>query len=276
MLKILAPLTSLAKALRTLIRHRYLFLQMTRREVSARYRGTAMGWVWSLITPLLMLGVYTFMFGYVFKARWPNTAADDHGLYTIILFAGLIPHGFLAECMNRAPGLIVSQPNLVKKVVLPLDLLGWVTVGSAGFQTLLNFLVLLAAELAIRGSLPVTVLLAPLAILPLAILLAGLVWFLAATGVFLRDIGQTMGLVTTVLLFTAPIFYPADAIPEPYREWLVVNPLTIPVEALRHMVVEGVLPDFRRLGLYLAVALLVATLGHFWFERSRRAFADVM
>lgn len=267
---------TLRAAAASLYRHRYLVWQLTVRDVTTRYRGSAMGFLWSVILPAMMLVVYTYIFGVVFHARWPNMPHDDPFHYALVLFAGLNVHALFADCLTRAPGIIIGQPNLVKKVVFPLELLSWSTLGTALFHAGISILVLLAFELWITASLPWTVLLTPVPILVTVPLLVGLCWFLSSLGVFLRDISQMINVVVTVILFTAPIFYPLDAAPTSIRPFLFLNPLTIPVENFRAVAIFGRQPDWQGLGLYVLVGLIVAVLGHYWFERTRRAFADIM
>lgn len=268
--------TALWRASACVLGHGYLVRQMTVRDVASRYRGSVMGFLWSLIIPLMMLVIYTYMFGMVFKSRWPGADTGDQFQFALLAFAGLIIHMLFSECLTRAPGVVVGQPNLVKKVVFPLELLSWMVLGAALFQTAVSMVVLAAFELVLTGTLPLTALLAPLVLLAAAPMLMGLCWFLSSLGVFLRDIGQVMNLLVTVLMFTAPIFYPREAAPAGLQPWLVLNPLTVVVEQFRAVAIFGTLPDWHLLGLYLTVGLVVATLGHYWFERTRSAFADVL
>ena len=194
-------------------RHRDLIGQMIHRDVTGRYRGSILGIVWSFFNPVLMLAVYTFVFSVVFKARW-QVGSDNQTEFAIVLFAGMIVFGVFSECVNRAPGLILNNPNYVKKVVFPLEIMPWVSLGSAFFHALVSLGVLLLFSLIVSQSCPWTVFLLPAVLLPLALLVLGLGWFFSSLGVYLRDVGQTIGLVTTVLMFLSPVFYPVTAIPE--------------------------------------------------------------
>lgn len=267
----------------SLLRHRYLVRQLTWRDIAGRYRGSAAGLLWSFLTPLVMLAMYTLVFGVMFRTRWTAAApehavtpADGHVSFALILFVGLILHSFLAECVSRAPLLILGNSNLVKRVVFPLEILGWSTIGSALFHSVISFIALFVIYALIQGAVPWTALLLPVVVLPLVLLTLGLVWFLSSFGVFLRDIGQMIPPVMTLLLFLSPILFPTTAIPEALRGYLILNPLTIPVEQARALVIWGVLPDWGQLAAYSVVALLVAWGGLYWFNRSRPAFADVM
>ncbi|WP_308874173.1 ABC transporter permease [Thiothrix subterranea] len=201
------PLSPLAM-LGSVWRNRQLIWQMSKRDVLGRYRGSMIGMAWSFFNPLFMLAVYTFVFSVVFESRWGVDTGESRGSFAVILFAGLVVHGLLAECVNRAPGLILSNANYVKKVVFPLEILPWVTLVSALFHTGISLLVLLIAELLLMQHVPWTVLLLPLVWLPFVMGIMGISWFLAALGVYVRDVAQITGLLTTVLLFMSPVFYP--------------------------------------------------------------------
>ncbi|MEJ7745165.1 MAG: ABC transporter permease [Luteimonas sp.] len=261
---------------RSLWRHRNLIGQMTRREVVGRYKGSVMGLAWSFLNPLLMLVIYTFVFRVIFKARWETAGNESNVDFAVVLFVGMIVHSLFAECVNRAPGLIIANVNYVKKVVFPLEILPAIALGSALFHAATSMLVLLAAVLATTGALHPHVLLAPVLILPIAAFALGIAWFLASLGVFLRDVGQITGILTTALLFLSPVFYPLSAMPEKYRGLIQVNPLTIAIEQTRGAVIWGRNPDWGVFAIYLAAGLLTAWAGFWWFQRTRRGFADVL
>lgn len=261
---------------RSLVRHRYLIGQLTRREVTGRYRGSVLGLAWSFFNPLLMLAVYTFLFGTVFKMRWGvDTGASASG-YALTLFAGLIVHAMIAECLNRAPGLIVANPSYVKRVVFPLEVMAWVTVLSALFHAGTSTLLLVAGLLLAEGRLPPTLVWVPVVLVPVVLLCVGIVWWLSAAGVYLRDLAQATGILATVSLFLAPVLYPISMIPEQFRPWIRLNPVTFPVEQFRRVVIEGLHPDLVGLAAYTAIALLFALAGLWWFDRARKGFADVL
>lgn len=257
-------------------RHRFLLGSLTKREILGRYRGSVLGLLWSLFNPLFMLAVYTFVFSVVFQARWGEEGSDSKLAFALILFAGLIVFNLFAECFNRAPGLITSQVNYVKKVIFPLEILPYVMLGSALFHTLISLLVWLAAYALFFGVPPLTIVLVPLVLVPLGLLTLGLSWGLAALGVYLRDVGQLVGILTSVFLFMSPIFYPITALPEAYQPWLSLNPLVPAIEALRDLLFWGRLPAWGPLALYWLVTALVAWIGFYGFQRARGGFADVL
>ncbi|WPB57801.1 ABC transporter permease [Xylophilus sp. GOD-11R] len=261
--------------LRSLLVNRHLIVQLVRREISGRYRGSFLGVLWTFVNPLLMLAIYTFIFGYVFKSRWRSDAASPIE-FSVVIFAGVMLHTLIAECINKAPTLIVGQTNFVKKVIFPLHCLAWVTVGSALFHTLISIFIFLVAVAFMQGSLSIGILWMPVLIAPFALMVAGVVWVVAALGVYLRDIGQLMGLMSSVLMFLAPIFYPLQSVPDRFRAILYLNPLTFVVEQVRAVAIWGQPVDWVGWCVYTAVSFLVAACGLTVFQRLRSGFADVL
>lgn len=255
--------------------HRFLIWQMSKREVIGRYRGSVMGLMWSFFNPVVMLAVYTFVFSVVFKARW-SAESTSKTEFAIVLFAGMIVHSLFAECVNRAPGLILNNVNYVKKVVFPLEILPWVTLGSALFHASVSIMVLLMFYAIIHFSLNWAAIFLPLLLLPLALFTMGISWFLASLGVFVRDVGQMIGIVTTIMLFVSPVFYPVSALPENLRLLLHLNPLTFIIEQVRSVLIWGNVPNWIGLMVYLVCSMVVAWIGFFWFQRTRKGFADVL
>jgi len=268
--------TSLLALVLSLWRNRQLIAQMTRREVAGRYKGSALGLAWSFFNPVFMLVVYTFVFSVVFKARWGVGVEETKTQFAVVLFVGLIVHGLFAEVLNRAPGLILGNVNYVKKVVFPLEILPAVSMGAALFHSLVSLLVLFIAFVIFNGYLHWTAIFTPLVLLPLVIFTLGLAWILASLGVFIRDVGQTIGMLTTVVLFVSPVFFPVTALPERFRPWMMANPLTFIIEQAREVLIWGHLPNWAGLGLYTLVATAVAWAGYAWFQKTRKGFADVL
>lgn len=258
-----------------LFAHRYLAWEMTKREILGRYRGASFGLLWSIFSPFLMLMIYTLAFGYVLKSRWPGSNGTTTD-FALILFAGLVVHGFFAECFTRSVQLIVGNANYVKKVVFPLELLVWSMTFSALFHLLINLGVLILLKLLWHGALPWTVLLLPLVLLPLVLLTVGLSLACASLGVYLRDIGQVAGVLATAMLFLSSAIVPITSVPEGYRWVFMLNPLTFMIDQCRDLVIWGRAPDWAGLGVYLAIALAVLMLGAFVFRKMRGGFADVL
>ena len=253
----------------------YLLSQLTRRDIASRYQGSAAGLLWAFLSPILMLLVYTFVFGYVFKARWMG-AETDRSFFALNLFAGMIVHGFLAECVIRSPALLQQHSNFVKRIVFPLWLLPIVPLASALFHTAVSFLVLFLAYSAIVQDVHWQLLALPVLIVPFVLFLTGLVWMLSALGVYLRDLSQIIPILVTVLMFMSPVFYPAEALPEKIRPLMYMNPLTPAIETLRAVLFAGQLPSIASYSVALIAGLLFALLGLFIFNRLKVGFSDVL
>lgn len=263
--------------LRSVIHNRQLIVQMTKREVIGRYKGSVMGLLWSFLNPVFMLAVYTFFFSVIFKTRWGTSGVEESKTqFAVVLFVGMIVHGLLAEVLNRAPTLITNNINYVKKVIFPLEILPVVSLGAASFHTLISLLVLLAAFVCFNGYLHWTIIFIPLVLIPLGILSLGFAWLLASLGVFLRDVGQSIGLITAVLMFMSPVFFPITAMPEQYRPLIMANPLTFIIEQSREVLIWGHIPDLFGLINYTIAASIIAWLGYVWFQKTRKGFADVL
>lgn len=264
------------RCLASLLEHRSLWWRLTEREIRGRYRGSILGMGWTLITPLAMLAVYTFVFSQVFVARWGTLSSTGPWSFAVNLYAGLIVFNMFSECANRAPGLVVSQPNYVKKVIFPLEVLGSVCVGTALFHLLTSLVVLLLFTLVTQGGLHLSVLWLPLVWLPLLLLCLTVTWLLSALGVYLRDIGQLVAIVLNMLMFLSPIFYPLTALPQRLQGLLLFNPLAAVIEQTRRVVITGDTPS---LG-YLLTGTLAGLLLTEWslraFNRAKRGFADVL
>jgi lipopolysaccharide transport system permease protein len=256
-------------------RHRELIKASAKREVLGRYRGSFLGLLWSFFNPLFMLVVFTFVFSSIFQARWGG-GSDSKTEFALLLFAGLLVFNLFAECVTRAPTLILSNVNYVKKVVFPLEILPVVCLLSALFHAFISVVVWLIAYMIFFGVPHPTVFLLPLVLLPFCFFLMGLSWALASLGVFLRDVAQIIGVLTTALMFLSPIFYPATAFPADYRYILYLNPLTTVVEQTRDVLFWGKKPDFFILGVYWMVTTSIAWLGFAWFQKTRKGFADVL
>ena len=255
--------------------NRFLIHTLVQREIAGKYRGSFVGLLWAFFNPVFMLLVYTFVFSVVFKARW-SAGSDSKSEFALVLFAGLIVFNLFAECIGRAPMLILSNVSYVKKVVFPLEILPWVTLGSAFFHAGISLLVWLVAYAVTIGVPHVTVLWMPIVIIPLVLLTIGLSWALTSLGVYLRDISQLIGIVITTLMFLSPIFYPVSALPKDYQFLLFINPLTPVIQMTREVLYWGRPPDYALLSVSTTVAAAVAWMGYVWFQKTRRGFADVI
>lgn len=258
------------------LRFRLVFKQFLRREVLARYRGSILGITWALLTPLMMLGVYTLVFVGVFKARWPGAEEAGGLAFALNIFAGLMVFNLFSEVVGRSPNLIIDQPNLVKKVCFPLELLAYLTMGSALFHFFLSTLILTFGLAVLTHSLPPTLLFIPIVILPLLPLLLGLSWTLSALGVYIRDISSIIGMALSLFMFLSPIFYSPGALSPRWQTWINLNPLTAVIENLRRVAFLGVMPDWTSWGVALMLFTPIAFAGAWIFGKTRDGFGDVL
>jgi len=267
--------TSPVELFRSVVASRQLIFSLVKRDVVGRYKGSALGLLWSFFNPILMLSVYTFVFSVVFKARWTD-ASESRVEFALVLFAGLMVFNLFSECVTRAPNLVISNANYVKKVIFPLEVLPIVAMGSALFHFFINiavWLVFCVVFFRIPGA---QIVLLPVVLLPLLLITLGVSWFLASLGVYLRDVAQVAGVGVTVLMFLSPIFYPVEALPEAYRAAVGLSPLTAVVEQARDLMIWGRGLDWGMWGIHLAVSAAVGWAGFAWFQKTRRGFADVL
>ncbi len=258
------------------VRHHALFRALHRRELASRYRDSFLGSLWMAITPLLMLALYTFVFGVIFKSRWQGMGDGGIATYAIVLFSGLLLHGLLSDTLGRAPRLMLEEPNYVTKVVFPLELLGWINMVTALVHYLVGLTILLVVIAFMMPPLSPSALWLPVIVLPYMLYLVGLGWALSAIGVYLRDLYLLMNTIISLLLFLSPVFYARDKAPGGMGRWLVLNPLTVPVEQVREVLFKHKPPQFETLGWYALGGVVVYLAGLLVFQKLRRGFSDVM
>jgi lipopolysaccharide transport system permease protein len=261
----------------SLWRNRELIKALAKREVIGRYRGSMLGLLWSFFNPLLMLAVYTFVFSVIFQSRWGGNGGSGSKIeFAMVLFTGLIVFNLFSECIGRAPSLILSNPNYVKKVVFPLEILPFVSLLASAYHALISLAVWLIAYVIFFGAPPATVIYLPLIIFPFTLFIMGWSWLLASLGVFLRDVGQFVGVVIPVLMFLSPIFYATESLPPAYRNLLYLNPIAVVVEMVRDVMYWGKAPEWSVLAVHASVMVLIAWMGFAWFQKTRKGFADVL
>lgn len=272
-----SPQGSPLALVRSFLRHRNLAFKVAKMDVVSRYKGSFLGLGWSFFNPLLMLVVYTFVFSYVFNARWGGSATGSRTEFAVILFSGLLLHGFFAEILNRSPSLIANNKNYVKKVVFPLETLVMSALMAAAFHMAVSLAVLISALYLMNGFVLWTAIFLPLVILPLMAIGLGFGWMIASLGVYVRDVEQTIGILTTILLFLSPVFYAMSTLPLGFQ-WAMtlLNPLTFPIEHTRKLLIFGGLPDWYGLMIYWGVSLIVMSIGFWFFQKTRQGFADVL
>ncbi|MGG1514051.1 ABC transporter permease [Paenibacillus oryzisoli] len=254
--------------------HRSLIKQFTARDISLRYKGSLLGIIWSFVTPLLMLIIYTYVYSEIFKAKW-NVTSSSKLDFALIIFCGIATYNFFGETLSRAPQIIIHHSNYVKKVVFPLEILPITILLASFINFLISFLILFIGLLMFAqfhiGSFLVVVVL-----VPYFLLIAGLSWFLSALGVYLRDIGQLIGVIIQALMLLSPIFYPKSVIPPTYQYIYTLNPISFVIEEMRNITIFGFSPQWGILACQTAFALAIFVFGYLFFERSRKGFADVL
>jgi lipopolysaccharide transport system permease protein len=259
-------------------RHRGLIYQLSRREIEARYRGSVLGIVWSLLVPLLMLSVYTLFFGLLLRTHW-EIPPGGKGYYFLILFMGLIVLNFFGDCVGRAPGLMLANVSYIKRVVFPIEILAFVSVLSALFDMVLSTFILIIIFIALLGLPGKIALLLPITVAPIVFVTLGMIWFLSSLGVYLRDLRQIIGVVLTALPFLCPLFFPPETFARLgplFSKAIYLNPITVPVVQSRQVLFFNQMPDWRLWCIYTVCSYIFACLGLIWFSYSQRGFADVV
>ncbi len=255
-----------------LIKHRTLLGQLIKRDVLIRYRGAMFGVLWMFLSPLLMLAIFAFVFGQIFQARWPQ---QPEGLpFWLMLFSGLIVFNLFADSVSRSPNAVRSYPSYVKKIIFPVEILPLVPVGAGLVHAAFNVLIL-AVALAWAGHLSLSGSWFPLLMLPVLLLSTGLSWFLAAWGVFIKDMNQIVPLLVQMTLFLSPVLYPASAVPSFLRPAYQLNPLGAVIEAARAAIL-GLPVSWAVWFVALGLGVVICIFGYMFFQHSRDEFADVL
>jgi lipopolysaccharide transport system permease protein len=266
---------SLTGYVATIYRNQYLISQLVIREFKARYSGSFFGFLWSFITPLLILAIYTFVFNSVLHTKW-SEGYTTNSQFALILFAGLIIHSLFSDCAVRAPMLIHSHISYVKRVVFPLEVLPLVLVINSFLHACMSLGVLIIFYSILNQSIPWTLIFVPLIILPFLILNLGITMFLSLIGVYVRDMAQAMGVIMTITMFITPIFYPLSALSPELQTISYFNPLTFAIEQMRNFTIFNVGPNWKGLAFYFIFSLIVLYFGFIAFQKARRGFADVL
>jgi lipopolysaccharide transport system permease protein len=251
-----------------------LVLSLARRELVARYKGSALGVIWAVLTPVVMIVIFTFIFAGIFNARFGVRSSPWD--YAIYLFCGLLPWNMFQETLIVSATTVISHANLVKRVVFPLEALPIAQALAALGNQMFGTLVLLVAILIIRRQVHLTVFWLPVVLLPQLIATLGAAWLIASLGVFLRDIAQGITLFLTAWMYLTPILYPESIVPEQYRWYININPFTPLIRSYRRILIEGSAPDWPGLAYFAAFAVVFFLFGYWWFAKTRKNFADVI
>ena len=246
------------------------------RDLRARYKGNFLGPLWALLTPLVFLFIYTFVFTRIFDMNW-KMAANDSGViggFPAWLFVGLLTHGMFADALIRSPSLFFEHSQFIKKVVFPFGVLPVMISVTALVNFTIGFAVLSIFMFVSNGSLSWVITLSPVIFFPLFLYAVGLSFLVSSASVLIRDIAQVMGMGITALLFLSPVFYPASAIPSSVKAVAFCNPLTFAITSLRGLLFEGVFPDFWSVLIYWVFAIVVLIVGWWFFISVKHTFAD--
>ncbi|HEY6046886.1 MAG TPA: ABC transporter permease [Pyrinomonadaceae bacterium] len=251
-----------------------LVVSLTKRELAARYKGSALGIAWAILTPVVMIAIFTIIFAGIFKAKFGVTNSQwDYALY---LFCGLLPWNAFQESLSASATAIVARANLVKRVVFPLETIPVAQTLAAIVNQLFGTAALLLGIVLIRHQLPATTLYLPLLLIPQFIVTVGGAWLIASLGVFIRDIVQGISLLLMAWMYLTPIIYPESIVPESYRPIVNLNPFTPLIRSYRSILLDGAMPDWRGLAYFTGFAVVVFVFGYWWFARTRKNFADVV
>lgn len=255
-------------------RHHHLILQLIKRDILSKYRGSFAGLLWLVLAPLLMLGLYTLVFSVFMRVHWPGVT--NNLMYSLLIYVGLIILNFFTECISRSTTMIVINESFVKKVVFPVEIYPWVIVGAALFHAMVNTLILTVFCFLLLGEVNSTILLLPVLFLPLVLFTLGVSWFLCSAGVYIRDIAHAMTFILQVVMYLSPVFYSVSMLPEMFQKILLLNPLAFIIEQARSLVIFGKLPQWQHLGIFFIVSMCIAYLGFWGFQKTKDGFADVL
>lgn len=260
-----------------LLGHNYdLFRQSLKREILQKYRGSYLGVLWNFILPLVMMLVYSFIFGVVFKARWDMQVSSSNAEFAVILFVGISLYSVFSETVSVAPTLITSNANYVKKVIYPLEVLSMTGIGGTLVQLMFNLVVILVAKVIIIGRFDAMVLLFPLVLIPLLFLTLGISWLLSAIGVYIRDMRQAATIITLVFGYATPVFFPLTSVPKNLQWIMEINPMTTIVNSAREVLIYGAFPNWVALGIVFIVSYAIMLAGFYFFQKVKPGFADAM
>ncbi|MCD4749634.1 MAG: ABC transporter permease [Thermoanaerobaculales bacterium] len=269
------PLFNPIEFLRIAVEHRHLIRRLAIRQIRGKYVGSVLGLLWSALNPLFLLAVFTFVFSVVFQARW-GVELENRTHFALVLFSGLLVYNLLQHCLTMAPSVVVNNPSFVKKVVFPLEILPWILLIEGIFHAVVGFTVFFVAYFVIMGFPPASAFFLPLVLLPLCLFLLGSMWLIASIGVYVRDLGQVMGVLVLTLMFLSPLFYPLEAVPERYRIVIHLSPLTYVLSQVREILFWGGSPNWIVFSFSVVATATFAWLSFDWFMVTKRGFSDVV
>lgn len=259
-----------------LYKNRDLFVQSLTREIVQKYRGSYLGILWNFILPLVMLTVYSFIFGVIFKARWDQQVTDSKAEFALILFVGITLYNVFSETVGASPTLIITNVNYVKKVIYPLEILSMTSIGNSLVQLLFNLVIILLGKAIIIRHFDFMILFFPLVLLPLLLLVLGISWILSGIGVFIRDMRQAATIIILIFGYITPVFYPISSVPESFRWVMYLNPMTAIVNNARRVLIYGEFPDWLSLLITFFISYLIMLIGLMFFRKVKSNFSDAI
>ena len=253
----------------------YLLKKLTIQEIESKYKDSILGMLWAILVPFLMLTIYTFVFSEIFSVKW-NVDTSNKFDFAMILFCGLASFNMISEVMNRSTSLIISHTNYVKKVIFPLELLPISVVLSALFNCVISYAILIIANLLLNGNISPKVLQFFPAMLPLVILALGITFFLSALAVFLKDLSSAISIILMLLMYSSPVFFSVEAVPENFRFICLMNPMTYIIENMRNIILYNQNMDLGYYAISVMVSVIILLIGYTVFNRTKEGFADVL
>lgn len=263
------------KIMSSVFYHRKLIIQLSKKEIKAKYKGSYLGFLWSLITPIIMLLIYTLVFGVIFQSKWDIEVNNTH-YFAMVLFIGLTTFNIFSEVIVGSVNIISNNVNYVKKVIFPLEILPIVVLCTSLFQNSINFLIIIAFSFLFLDIFSISILILPFYMLPFLLSIIGISWIISSVGVYIKDLNQVIGSLISGLLFLSPVFYPLEAIPDKFKPYFDLNPLTIIISDVRRIVLFGEIPSVLSWCGALIISVLILSLGYKFFNSVKRGFSDVL
>ena len=251
--------------------------ELSLRDIKSRYKGSVLGWIWTFITPLAMLTVYTFIFGFVFKSRWADDDLSNYD-FAMNLFIGMLFFSFFSECFSRASSIIYTNSNYVKKIVFRTEILPFVNLISALFHFFTGLFIWFLAMLFISDSkLGVySIISLILIVIAFSMMTLGISYYLSAFGTYIKDLNQICNSFIALILFISPVFYNSSILPDSISKFILLNPISYPILESRNVLINGDLLDISGYLVYFAIATFILISGYFLFIRLKKGFADVV
>lgn len=265
---------SLFNFFKKILQNRYMIRSLVVRDIRSRYTGSFLGVFWAFVHPLTQLLIFYFVFSVVLRARLGAEYADTN--YAVWLMSGMLPWIFFSEVVTRSPSAVLEQASLITKTVFPSEILPFAHMTAALVNHGIVFVILSGFLLVLGYGIPLNILWLPVYLLGVMLFALGLAWILSALNVFLRDIGQILGVVLNLWFFFTPILYPAYMVPESFKSWLAINPMLYPVEGYRMALLGRIEPDFSGLVILFTWGIGAFMVGGLIFKKLKPAFADVL